>query len=475
MRWRLRMASANVLRTGQGQDAMERTGGDTDPQPWHRRFLAALVEILTLPSLRWSFLFFFCLLAGYYVLRPVRDAMGASSEVEAVFPQAMIVFFAAHGIPLKDLVLQVLATCTFILILIAQPLYGALVSKFPRRVFLPALFGFFIACLLVFYGLFHSNISGRGMAFFLWVTVFNVFSVSVFWSFMADVFASFEARKYYGYIGAAGTVGAFTGPILTRVLAEKVGLANLMLVSAGFLSVCVLCIWKLRQWAVQRELKTGRDNESAMGGDILAGLKLIAKEPLLRWLAAMVFLGVGVGQLLYNQQSVIAREGFATAEARTAYYAGIDIAVNVLTLIVQLFATRWLLSRWGLAPVILIPMAALLLGFAVLTASPLPMVVGFVLVVTRSNEFSLMKPGRETIYTRVDRQWRYKAGAAIDTAFYRGGEISFSWIYKALSTFGSHVVFGVGLGVAGVMTVSAWRLLREERKLPSEHAEGEKV
>jgi AAA family ATP:ADP antiporter len=444
----------------------------TDAQPWPRRFAAAVVEIVTLPSLRWSFLFFFCLLAGYYVLRPVRDAMGASSEAEAVFPAAMIAFFARHGIPLQDLVLQVLATCTFVLILVAQPLYGALVSKFPRRVFLPALFGFFIACLLAFYGLFHSNVSGRGMAFFLWVTVFNVFSVSVFWSFMADVFASDEARKYYGYIGAAGTVGAFTGPILTRVLAEKVGLANLMLVSAGFLSVCVLCIWRLRQWAMQRERSIGRDNESAMGGDILAGLKLIAREPLLRWLAVIVFLGVGVGQLLYNQQSVIAREGFATAEARTAFYAGIDIAVNVLTLLVQLFATRWLMSRWGLAPVILIPMAALLLGFAVLAASPLPMVVAVVLVVTRSNEFSLMKPGRETIYTRVDRQWRYKAGAAIDTAFYRGGEISFSWMYKALSAFGSHVVFGVGLAVAAAMGVSALRLLRETDKLPGGRTDG---
>ena len=437
------------------------------------RFRAALLEVLILPSLRWSFLFFFCLLAGYYVLRPVRDAMGASSEVETVFPPAMIAYFAAHGIPLKDLILQVLATFTFVLILIAQPLYGALVSKLPRRVFLPALFGFFIACLFVFFALFHSSISGRGMAFFLWVAVFNVFSVSVFWSFMADVFDSFEARKYYGYIGAAGTVGAFTGPILTRVLAEKVGLANLMLVSAGFLSMCVLCIWRLRRWAVQRERKVGRDNESAMGGDILAGLKLIAKEPLLRWLAAMVFLGVGVGALLYNQQAEIARASFATAEARTAYYAGIDIAVNVITLVVQVFVTRWLLSRWGLAPVILIPMAALLVGFAVLAASPLPMVVATVLVVTRSNEFSLMKPGRETIYTRVDRQWRYKAGAAIDTVFHRGGEISFAWVYKALSAFGSQVVFGVGLAVAGVMTVSAWRLLREERKLPSGHVEGE--
>jgi ATP:ADP antiporter, AAA family len=402
------------------------------------------------PALLWSFAYFFCLLSGYYVLRPVRDAMGASSEVEAVFPSAMVAFFAAHGIPLKDIVLQVLATCTFVFILIAQPLYGALVSKFPRRVFLPVLFGFFIACLFVFYALFHSNVTGRGMAFFVWVTVFNVFSVSVFWSFMADVFNSHEARRYYGYIGAAGTVGAFTGPVLTRTLAVEVGIANLMLVSAAFLSVCLLCIWKLRQWALQREQEAGRDNESAMGGAILAGLKLIAKEPLLRWLAAIVFLGVGVGQLLYNQQSEIAREGYATAEARTAFYAGIDIAVNVLTLVVQLLVTRGLLSRWGLAPVILIPMGALLLGFAVLTASPLPMMVTVVLVVTRSNE----------------RQWRYKAGAAIDTAFYRGGELSFSWIYRALSVFGSQTVFGVGLLAACGMTLCALGVLREARALP---------
>jgi len=430
-----------------------------------RHFKAALGES---PALLWSFLYFFCLLSGYYVLRPVRDAMGASSEVEAVFPQAMIGFFAGHGIPLKEVTLQVLSTCTFILILIAQPVYGALVSRLPRRVFLPVLFGFFILCLLIFHTLFDSKIAGRGLVFFVWVTIFNVFSVAMFWSFMADVFSNAEARRYYGYIGAAGTVGAFTGPILTRMLAEKVGLANLMLVSATFLSVCMLCIWRLRQWALRREEISGRDNESAMGGDVLAGLKLIAKEPLLRWLAIMVFLGVGIGQLLYNQQAVIAREGFATAEARTAYYAGIDIAVNVLTLVVQLFATRWLLSRFGLLPVLLIPMAALLLGFAVLTASPLPIVVGIVQVVTRSNEFSLMKPGRETIYTRVDRQWRYKAGAAIDTAFFRGGEITFTWTYKALSAFGSSVVFGTGLLAAVAMTFSAWQLLREERKLPDE-------
>lgn len=424
------------------------------------------------PPLLWSFLYFFCLLSGYYVLRPVRDAMGASSDVEAVFPAAMVGFFARHGIPLRELVLQVLATCTFVLILVAQPLYGALVSKFPRRVFMPLLFGFFILCLLGFYALFDRDVGGRGMAFFLWVTVFNVFSVSVFWSFMADVFSNVEAKRCYGYIGAAGTIGAFVGPTITGTLAERVGVANLMLVSAGFLIVCTVCIVRLRHWAVQRETRAGRDNESAMGGGVLAGLKLVAREPLLRWMAVLVFLGVGVGQLLYNQQNAIARESFATAEARAEFYAGIDVAVAVITLVVQLFVTRFLLSRFGLWPALMIPMAALLLGFAVLTASPLPMLVAAVLVVTRSNEFSLIKPARETIYTQVDRQWRYKAGAAIDTAFFRGGEVSFSWVYKGLSLFGSQAVFGVGLLLAAAMSASAWRLIREQANLVRREGQG---
>src|SRR3546814_11135918 len=123
----------------------------------------------------------------------------------------------------------------------------------------------------------------------------------------------------------------------------------------------------------------------------------------------MVFLGVGVGQLLYNEQAAIAREGFATAEARTAYYAGIDIAVNVLTLVVQLLLTRLLMSRYGLLAVLMIPMACLLVGFAVLPPSPLPSVVGLVQVVTRSHSFSMMKPGRAAPYPRAPRERPFTA------------------------------------------------------------------
>jgi len=421
------------------------------------------------PALWWSFVYFFCLLSGYYVLRPVREAMSASADVEAVFPRAMIEFFGAHGMPLKDFTLQVLFTCTFLIMLVLQPLYGALVSRYPRRVFLPVVYGFFIFTLLVFYVLFDSGVPGRGMAFFLWITVFNLFAVAVFWSFMADVFSNTEAKAYYGYIGAAGTLGAFLGPILTRTLVERIGIAHLMLISAGFLCVCMVCLLRLRLWAVQRErAQQLASGEVPMGGGVLAGLQLIVREPLLRWLAIMVLFGVGIGTLLYNEQAAIVRRLFTDPASSTAYYAGIDLAVNALTLLVQIFFTRLLLSRYGIAPALLIPGVAVIIGYSILAASPLPMMVAVVQVVTRASEFSLAKPARETIYTRVDREWRYKAGAAIDTVIYRGGDLTFAWVHKLLSAFGPHVLFGGGLVAACGMTFGAWRLLREAEKLPAE-------
>lgn len=418
------------------------------------------------PALLWSFIYFFCLLSGYYVLRPVREAMSASNDIEAIFPLSMIDFFAQRGVALSDFTLQVIFTLVFFLMLLLQPIYGWLVSRFPRRVFLPVIYGFFIATLLLFYFIFDSGLTGRGLAFILWITVFNLFAVAVFWSFMADVFSSSDARKYYGYIGAAGTMGAFLGPLLTKVLVQHLGIANMMLVSALLFSICVVCIMRLRVWAVVRE----RDNnlvsgEIPMGGEILAGLKLVMREPLLRWIAVMVFFGVGVGTLLYNEQNAIARTHFSTAEARANFFATMDLAVNSLTLLVQLLFTRSLLSRFGIAPALLIPGISIIIGFAILSASPLPLMIAIVQVVTRSSEFSLAKPARETIYTRVGREWRYKAGTAIDTVFYRGGDLTFVWVHKALSIFGSNVVFGAGLLVAGAMTLSALRVIKIEKQL----------
>jgi AAA family ATP:ADP antiporter len=432
------------------------------------RFRAALAAS---PPLWWAMLYFFCLLCGYYVLRPVRDAMGASSDAAAVFPRGLITLGERFGVEVGEFTLQLLFTATFIAMVLLQPLYGALVSRFPRRVFLPAVYLVFIACLLGFWWAFDSGIPGRGAVFFVWVAVFNLFAVTVFWSFMADVFDNTNAKQFYGYIGAGGTIGALVGPAITRFLVEPVGVANLLLVSAAFLGVCLLCIMKLRPWAVARERsRGGGTGGQAMGGSILAGLRLVWERPLLRALATLMFFGVGVGTLLYNEQAAIVRAAFDSAEQRAAFYSALDWAINGLTIAIQLLLTRFLLQRYGIAPLLLLPALGILLGFAALSASPLPMLVAIVQIVTRASEFSLAKPARETLYTRVDREERYKAKAVIDTAVYRGGDLTFVWVHKALAAFGSSMVFLGGLGIALGMTYGAWRVVRAERTLPQEPA-----
>ncbi|KFN43515.1 NTP/NDP exchange transporter [Arenimonas oryziterrae] len=440
----------------------------TESMALSQRIVRLRTALRDYPPLLWSFLYFFCLLTGYYVLRPVRDAMGASADVEAVFPHAMIQWFTARGMDLGEFTLQALFTGTFIGMVLLQPLYGLLVSRFPRRVFLPVVYLVFVGCLFGFYVAFTREMPGRGAAFFIWVAVFNLFAVSVFWSYMADIFANEEAKRLYGYIGAGGTLGGLTGPALTKTLVVHIGVANMMLVSVAFLLICVYCIVRLAPWAKRAEqLRGSVSGDDAMGGRVLEGLRLIARDPLLRALAMLMFFGVGVGTLLYNQQREIAQ--LLPEDAfRTAFYSNIDLWINLLVLIVQVFVTRKLLTRFGVAPALMIPAFAILFGFGVLTMSPLPIVIAVVQILTRAGEFSLGKPARETIYTRVDRESRYKAKAAIDTVIYRGGDLTFAWVHKGLLAFGSSVVFGVGLLVAAGMSFSAWRVIREQARLPVE-------
>lgn len=423
-------------------------------------------ELAESPPLWWALLYFFSLLCGYYVLRPVRDAMAASSDIAAVFPDAWTAWALSHGFALKDFVLQALFTATFVSMLVLQPIYGALVSRYPRRVFLPALYLIFIFCLIGFWWIFDRNVSGRGAMFFVWTAVFNLFAVSVFWSFMADVFDNEHAKRVYGYIGAGGTLGALLGPSITSLLVNRIGVGSLLLVSAGFLVVCLLCIVRLRPWARQREQRSGQVLDGAMGGSMWAGFKLVANDPLLRGLALLLFFGVGVGTLLYNEQAAIVKQFYPTSEAATSYYARIDFLINLSTILIQVFLTRWLLRRFGVGPVLLIPAFAITFGYCLLAMSPLPLLVAAVQIATRSGEFSLGKPGRETLYTRVDREARYKAKAFIDTAVYRGGDLTYVWLHKWLATFGSRMVFAAGIGIAIAMSLSAWQVIRAQRKLP---------
>lgn len=418
------------------------------------------------PALFWSFLYFFLLLTSYYLLRPVRDAMGATADVNAVFPHFFVSWCAQHGIDLAEYTLQLLFFGVFITMLFLQPVYGWLVSRFPRHIFLPSVYVAFIVCLLGFYFAFQQEISGRGAIFFIWVAVFNLFAVSIFWSFMADIFSNVEAKQLYGYIGVGGTLGAITGPLLTKFLVVQLGVANMLLISMGFLILCVLCIQRLSAMSKRTENSQHINSDESMGGSIWQGLRLIASNPLMRLLALLMFFGVGVGTLLYNEQAAIAKRFFSDDATRTQFFSNIDLAINGLTLLIQLFLTRRILSKFGIAPALLIPACAVLFGYAVLAMSPLPILVAVVQITTRAGEFSLAKPARDSLFTRVDRQSRYKAKAAIDTVVYRGGDLSFAWIYKGVSWFGTSAVFVTGIIVALFMCFTAWRVIKTEKQMP---------
>ena len=421
------------------------------------------------PALLWSFLYFFLLLTAYYLLRPVREAMGSSANAMDVFPGAMVDWFAAHGIALADYTLQALFTGTFLAMILLQPLYGALVGNLPRRRFLPVIYGVFILCLLGFYSLFEQKTDGRGALFFIWLAVFNLFAVSVFWSFMADIYSDAEARTLYGYIAAGGTICGFLGPILAQILINVLGsIAPLMLVSAFLLGLCCLCIHVLGRWADRQRADSLKS--AVIGGSKWAGMKLVWQTPLLRALAGLMIFGVGVGTLLYNEQAAIAKAFFPDEQDRTQFFSRIDLIINAVTLFIQVFLTRTLLLRFGVAPMLLIPAFAILLGYAALCAAPVPLLVAAVQIATRAGELSLSKPARETLYTRVDRESRYKAKAFNDTAVYRGGDLTFSWVHKGLAAAGSTVVFAGGFLVAALMCLNAWRVIQIEKRMGREQA-----
>lgn len=424
------------------------------------------------PPLLWSFLYFFFLLTGYYVMRPVRDAVAAMNDPGEVFSPALVQWFAVRGVDLGEFQIQALFTGTFLSMLLLQPVYGALVSRFPRRVFLPVVYLVFIACLFGFHLAFEMGMPGRGGLYFVWVAVFNLFAVSVFWSFMADIYTDPQAKRLYGFIAAGGTVGGLLGPEITSRLVNQLGVGNMLLVSASFLGLCLVCILRLGPWARKRERERGQIlQDGVIGGRVLEGLRQVLANPMLRALALLMFFGVGVGTLLYNEQNAIVREMTIgnpdAAKQATAFFSRLDKAVNWVVLAVQFFLTRQLLVRYGVAPLLMVPALAILAGFCVLFASPLPMLVGVVQVLTRASEFSLAKPARETIYTRVDREARYKAKAAIDTLVYRTGDLTFAWLHKFMVGFGPSAVFAGGILVAGGFALSAWRVVREQARLPA--------
>jgi len=395
-------------------------------------------------SLLWSFAYFFCLLCSYYILRPVRDEMGIQGGVTN---------------------LQWVFTGTFVAMLVAVPIFGAAAARFPRQKLLPIVYYFFISNILIFYVLWESNIATTyvARAFFIWVSVFNLFVVSVFWSFMADLFTNEQARRLFGFIAAGGSAGAIVGPSVTAMLVRPLGTVNLLLISAVILGLAVVCIRKLGRWAAEYEgevtpymkqaspeevqVTDARYAERPVGGGVLTGVKAVFQSPYLLGICLYIWLYTTLSTFLYFEQAHIVKDAFADSESRTAVFAYMDLAVNSLTVIGQVLLTGRIVARFGLAFTLALLPGLAALGFIVLGLFPSFAVLIAFQIVRRAGNYGIARPAREMLYTVVGREEKYKSKNFIDTVVYRGGDAVSGWVFAGLQ--------GAGLGLSAISFLAA--------------------
>ena len=411
-----------------------------------------------LRALAWSFLYFFALLCAYYILRPLRDEMGILGGVKN---------------------LPWVFTGTFVVMFTAVPIFGWVAGRFARRHFVPAVYYFFIANILVFYLLFRAGLDKATLAraFFIWTSVFNLFVVSVFWSFMADLFSNAQARRLFGFIAGGGSAGAIVGPALTAWLAVPIGPVNLLLGSALLLMLAVVCIHQLLSLAPTAGDAGGTATapagatERPMGGGILDGIKLVARSPYLLGICLFIWLYTTLSTFVYFEQAHIIKAAFVDSAERTRVFASIDLVVNVLTIGMQVFLAARVISWFGVATTLALMPVVSIVGFLWLGIAPvLPVLVAFQ-IARRAGNYGFTRPTREILFTVVDRETKYKAKNFIDTVVFRGGDAVAGWMFAGLQAIGlglAGIAF-VGVPLAVIWTAVAVALGRaQDRKRPGE-------
>lgn len=394
-------------------------------------------------ALLWSFGYFFCLLAGYYVLRPLRDEMGIAGGVRN---------------------LPWLFTATFFVMLAAVPVFGAVVARLARRVFIPLVYHFFVANIAIFWLLLTFDFGTIHVArvFFVWISVFNLFAVSVFWSFMADLYASEQGKRLFGFIAAGGSAGALLGPTLTVWLAVPLGPVNLLIVAALLLEAAVLCASRLESAAASLKptdlppAATARTGDVGLGGGWLNGISMVLRSPYLAGIALWVALLSLAGTFLYFQQANIVAAASDDPAVRTRIFAAIDLAIGILTLLVQFFATGRLIQRFGAGPAAAFLPLVFCCGFLALWATPMLWVVIAFQAAQRAANFAISNPAREVLFTVLDREEKYKAKNVIDIVVFRGGDAVSGWLFAALR--GTGLELGP-ISLATVPVTAAWLAL----------------
>jgi AAA family ATP:ADP antiporter len=415
------------------------------------RWLAPTARTEEIRALLWSFGYFFFLLAGYYVLRPLRDEMGVAGGVRN---------------------LQWLFTATFLAMLAAVPLYGMLVARLPRRRFIPIVYHFFVLNLAIFWFFlsFATDKTIVARVFFVWVSVFVLFAVSVFWSFMADLYSPEQGKRLFAFIAAGGTAGSLAGPALTIGLAELLGHANLLLVAALLLEIAVLCVHRLEPVAPGSSKENSVQEEAgALGGGPFEGFALVLRSPYLVGILLWVSLLSVTATFLYFQQASIVAATSEDPAVRTRIFASVDLVVGLLTLAVQFFATGRLIARFGIGAALALLPVVFAAGFAVLAAAPgLAVVVAFQ-ALQRTANFAVSNPAREALFTVLERGEKYKAKNVIDIVAVRGADAAGGWLFSALRAAGLELraVSLVAIPIAAACLLLAVALGRAHRRYSS--------
>lgn len=383
----------------------------------------------------WASLYVFSLMTAYYVLRPLRDAFGVESGIEN---------------------LPWLFTATLVAMIALNPLYAALVKRLVSRRVVTVVYLFFLTTLAGFGFASHvvdsEGIIWVGRAFFVWLSVFNLFVVSIFWTLMVDIFDSGGAKRLFGFLSAAATLGATLGSTIAATLAKILSADLLMACAGALLVVAIVCVWRIVNLARDVPSRSHPDiAREAIGGGLLAGLGHVARSPYLLNIGVYILLFAVTSTFLYFQQAEIAKTYFADRGARTAFFAQVDLAVNLLTLAVQLLLTGRMLKHLGTPVCAALLPAMTLVGFAILAWSPTIGALVVFQVARRVGNFGLAKPTREVLFTVVSREDKYKAKNVLDTVVYRLGDQVGAWSYAVLGGLGI-----VGLSLAALPIAAVW-------------------
>ena len=377
-----------------------------------------------------SFLFVVVLMTAYYILRPVRDAMASDWTDAEVSLLWTLNFFISAGI---------------------VALYGAAVSKFRFRLLVPIMYGIFALSFVIFY--FLGSISEDRIlidkAFYVWVSVFSLFHISIFWSFMSELFTKEQSGRLFGIIAAGASIGGLIGPSITAFFSVSLGIDNLMLIGSMMLLIPIPIIFYLQSLkTIDLNNGTSDLNQSnqPIGGNPIAGFKILFSNPYLISIALFIFLYTGISSFIYFELKNLLSD--LSRPQRSAIWAQMDLAVNVLSISIGLFATGRIVGRFGMPVTIAMVPVMVCVGLLILAISPLLGVVMILQIIRRAGNYGMTRPAREMLFTLVDRETRFKAKPVIDIVAYRGSDMLMAWLFTGLTQ-------GLGLGLAAVAAIGA--------------------